>query len=835
MSPKTRYALLGSAVGVVFPVVATVLDLGLSGIPLSLRAFVQAQASEPLLWIIDAAPVVLGLFGARLGQTQLELDALQRGEHEQRLASEIERFFTLSPFPMAVLETDGGNFRSVNPGFTTLFGVSLQELENRTFYDLLEGLGEGVAPSDVADLKDGHELRRFETLTRSSTGERRLIRWTATAVPEEGTTYVMGRDITEERQAHDLLVQAKETAETTARLKNDFLANISHEIRTPMNGIIGMTGLALDSDLTPEQRAFLEAVDESARSLLDILIDILDFSKIQAGTLALRSAPFHLHKYLSDSLKTLAARAADKGIELVYDEAADVPHRLVGDGGRLRQVLVNLVDNAVKFTHEGEVSVRVTLERRDGDDVVLRFAVQDTGIGIDADLRDGIFAAFSQADASATRQFGGTGIGLAISSELASMLGGELQLESRAGEGSTFSFSAQFEAASAADLPGPEAGSPLTGRAVLIVDPNPTSRRVLGEYARRLGGDAVAVDGAEEALAEAVRADAAGAPFEIVLLAEGSDAAGAAELKRRIEALGSHDITRLGTIGTTVHVSDAFLAKPVFPSELVEALASRSARTRPVAAQPETPRARRREPWSVRVLLVEDNKVNQMLAVALLRKRGYTVSVADNGLEAVELVRRNPFDIVLMDVQMPVMDGFEATSAIRAWEVDRSGRLPIVAVTAHAMEGDRERCLQAGMDDYVSKPIDPEELEAAIARWTGDLPVFEPSRALELAHGDRGVLDSIAKLFLEQTPERLAAIQGALDSGDVHGLEQTAQTLEGAAVRLALPRLRDIAHRVALLSSKGDLERAEALVAELKEAVGTGTSAIRGAMDLDSA
>jgi CheY-like chemotaxis protein len=280
---------------------------------------------------------------------------------------------------------------------------------------------------------------------------------------------------------------------------------------------------------------------------------------------------------------------------------------------------------------------------------------------------------------------------------------------------------------------------------------------------------------------------------------------------------------------------DAVLSKPVFASEL--ARVSRSSdvlRSVKASGADDLPKPMRKA-GTVKILLVEDNKVNQMLAVSLLRKRGYDVTVADNGQEAVDLVTTEHFDVVLMDVQMPVMDGIEATAAIRAWEVDQGVRLPIIAVTAHAMEGDRQRCLDAGMDDYVSKPIDAAELEAAIVRWTGDMPVFERGRALDLARGDEGVLDSIVKLFLEQTPERLAAIHEALDAGDASGLERSAQTLEGAALRLAMPRLRDIAHRIAVLSGKGELRRAAELMAELDEAVGSGTFEVRRSMETDVA
>ena len=839
LTPTRSYALFGTAFGAVFPLVSTLLDMGLRDLGLSIPAFFEAQVTNPLLWIIDSAPVVLGLFAARMGQTQEELEALQKSVMEQRLGVEIDRFFTMSPFAMAIVDLQDGSFRRINPGFTRLFGYDRESLDGVKIFELLHRDDQPAAEDRGARARAGEALAGFESRLKRTSGEYRLVRWTTTPVPEDGVTYVLGQDVTEEREAHDMLVLAKDAAETASRTKSDFLANMSHEVRTPMNGIIGMTGLALDTELSQEQRTFVEAVDESARSLLDILSDILDFSKIQTGALSLRAAPFQLHKSLSDSLKTLASRAADKGVALVYDEADDVPPRLVGDAGRLRQVLVNLIGNAIKFTDEGEVVVRVAVDDRDGDAVTVRFSVHDTGIGIDDDLKDGIFAAFSQADTSSTRQFGGTGLGLAISAQLVEMMGGSLAVESVPGEGSTFSFSADFQVAEAKRDAGVDAGA-FADRSVLVVDENATRRRVLAEYVRRLGGTSVAVDSAKAALDEAHRATAAGKPFDLVLADTGLRPLDGAQLAERLaegEEHGTPEVILMGLVSERAgrRGSVGYLSKPVFPAELIAAHEYREGRGAGAAASEPAAPERKRQPWSLKLLLAEDNKVNQMLAVALLRKRGYDVSVADNGQQAVELVKRGDFDLVLMDVQMPKMDGFEATGVIREWEADAGKRLPIIAVTAHAMEGDRQRCLDAGMDDYVSKPIDPDELEAAIARWTGDPADFVPARALDLAEGDESVLESIVELFLEQTPERLAAIHRALDAGDALGMEQTAHTLEGAAVRLAMPRLRDVAHRIAVLSSRGELEQAAELMAVLEEAVGKGTAAVRGAMEPDAA
>ncbi|MGE0158088.1 MAG: response regulator [Gemmatimonadales bacterium] len=835
-APVPRYAAYGMGLGLVLPVVATLLEMGLAGLPMSIGGFLAAQATQPLLWIIDSTPLVLGLFAARLGRTQAEVESLQRAHLDHRLGVEIDRFFTLYPDALAILSLDDLSYRRINPGFTQLLGYDADDLRGVSALDLVVEDDREDARRRARRLRQGVGIEGYEVRMRHKSGVPRWTQWKAMPLQEDGVVYAIGRDVTEAKDAHDLLVAAKEAAEEASQAKADFLANMSHEIRTPMNGILGMTGLALDTDLTPEQREFIEAVDESARSLLEILTDILDFSKIQTGRLGLVPAAFDLEECLADAFKTLSRRAGDKGVDVIYEQAADMPRLLVGDDGRLRQVLVNLVGNAVKFTQRGEIVAKAWVEGRRDNAVTLGFSVRDTGIGITEKARNRIFAAFAQADTSATRQFGGTGLGLTIASEIVGMMGGRLSVESAVGEGSTFSFTVDLQASGADAVEGVPERSALEGRGVLVVDDNPTSAQVISRYLEGWGMRVATVGSYAAGLEEARRARSAGRSYHVVIADGGIDPTGAPAFALQLATGDAGDpnllwveskrAVRRGT--SPADASIAELVRPIFPNELRQALLRR-VRSLPfeVAARGAAAPLEEFGYRKVRVLLAEDNKVNQMLAVAILKKRGYDVSVADNGREAVDLVQRSEFDVVLMDVQMPEVDGFEATALIRAAEMETTRRLPIIAVTAHAMEGDRQRCLAAGMDDYVSKPIDPEKLEAAIVRWTGQLPDFEHSRALDLARGDETVLESVVKLFLEQTPERLEAIHRALDAADKESLEHTAHAMEDAAVTLAMPRLRDIAHRISVLGRRGQLAQAAELVRELDEVVGSGTSAVR--------
>jgi PAS domain S-box-containing protein len=984
-----RYIFWGLLVGIVFPVLGIWIEIVHRGLPLDFSSIFLVHFTQPLLWIIDAAPLVLGFMAGLAGREQQLALAIAQAKNEW------ESIFDSLSDPIFVCDHEGRIIRCnhavadrLNNQYINIVGKSLFEILSldpsigleqlrgtefpwfgRLYETLIFFLPEdNVEASDLIILHDITERKQaeieikrqkqyFESLVQNSPvaivvldNEEKIVSSnpaferlygyesaeiisanldaliTNPETRDEAARYtreVMNRAVHAigKRQRkdgslvdveifgvpviidgqksgalamyHDIsdIIHARQEAEQANRAKSEFLANMSHEIRTPMNGVIGMLDLALDTQLTAEQRDFLQTSLQSAEALLTLLNDILDFSKIEAGRLDLESVNFNLRTTVEDVASTLAVRAQEKGLEMVCLVHPDIKSNLRGDPGRLRQVLVNLVGNAVKFTHQGEVVIRAEPLEETGDRVKVRFSVQDTGIGVPRERQAAVFERFIQVDGSTTRQYGGTGLGLTISRQLVEMMGGQIGMDSEPGVGSTFWFEIPFEKQPRKEKPdtGPLTPGPLnlSQTRILVVDDNQTNRLVLEKCVQALGSRVDAVESGAKGIAVLQAAQRMGDPYHVLLLdmqmpiMDGEQTARGIKSDPALKQVKIIILTSMGLRGDAARLErlgcSGYLLKPVKQQMLFDAVVT-------VLNQKEGQSPgfitrhilKEKKKTGQRILLAEDNPINQKLAVILLQKAGFSVDAVETGAQVFEKSRNKSYSAVLMDVQMPDMDGFDATRLIRQRELQTGLHIPIIAMTAHAMQGDRERCLDAGMDDYLTKPLEPRVLFNALDRWIAprspnakrptterpqedhpseffladeEVGLFGEStpsasrgtqeaapvsstdspasllpadfeQALDRFSGDRDFMKELFLEFMAGLPNRLREIRAALNENDPNRLGRLAHNLKGVTLNFNAAPLAAAALAIEQLSTREELTDAPRLVDNLDAEAG---------------
>jgi PAS domain S-box-containing protein len=805
------------------------------------------------------------------------VDITKRKQAEEALRESEERYRTiLENIEDGYYECDlTGNFTFFNEPLCRMLGYPRDELKgmnNRQYTD--PEYSEKLYRVFSEVFKTGKPKKDFDWEVIRKDGIRRTGQVSVSLMKDSKGEPVgfrgIARDITERKRAEEELRRAKETtelakdelektnrqleaaieqasqmaltAEVANQAKSEFLANMSHEIRTPMNGIVGMTGLLLDTGLNSEQREYAETVRQCGDNLLTIINDILDFSKIEAGRMDMEKLDFDLRTTLEDMGDMMAMKAHEKGLEYLCVIEPEVPSLLQGDPGRLRQSLINLVGNGIKFTSKGEVAVCVSLREEREDQATLRFAIKDTGIGIPRDRIDSLFRPFTQVDASTTRKYGGTGLGLSISKRIAEMMGGRIGVESEEGKGSTFWFTAVFGKQPPVSEP-VEWVDHIKGIRILIVDDNETNRRALACQLKKWDCQWEEAPEAEMALRKLREASEKGDPFHIAILDMIMPGMNGEELGREIKkdpALSKTILVMMTSFGKRGDASrfekigfSAYLTKPIKHSHLYDCLkmvlkgklCSADNSKRRIITRHTVSEVQKQK---VRILLAEDNIVNQKVALKMLEKLGYRADAVANGLEAIKALETAPYDLVFMDVQMPEMDGLESTRKIRnPQSAIPNHEIPIIAMTAHALKGDMEKCLEAGMNDYLSKPVKADELSEMIARWVSSKEpnrtirveptpsdksiVFDREGALNRLGDDEALLKEILVLYLDDAPHQIEALKEALERGDSSTIRQQAHSLKGSSGNVGAVSMQEMALQMEKAGEKGDLKEATIL------------------------
>ena len=809
------------------------------------HAVTRRRHKDRRLIDVELFGVPIMVDGAQIGAVGLYHDLTHLKKAQAETESQKQYWETLvqnSPVAIVILDLDE-RVVSCNPAFEGLFGYACSDVIGRPI-DALITADNGERAEAAAYTEQAMRGETAHGIVRRRRKDGSTVDVELFGLPVR----VDGQRVGVVGMYHDIsdLVRARQVAEETDRAKSEFLANMSHEIRTPMNGVIGMLELALDTQLSDEQRDFLTAAHESAEALLTLLNDILDFSKIEAGRLELEEISFNLRTLVDGVAETLSHRAEAKALELACDIHDDCPVFVRGDPGRVRQILVNLVGNAIKFTDSGEVVIRVAKEAGSEDQPVVRFTVADTGIGIPHDHQATIFNRFVQVDGSTTRKYGGSGLGLAISRELVERMGGQVHVESESGKGSTFWFTLPFVQESAPVRAPLAAPHEMAGLRVLVVDDNATSRLIMTTTLMGLGCRVEGAASGPEALDTLRSAASGGTPFRVAFLDMQMPEMDGEETLRLIKQdphIGEVLVIILTSMGTRGDASRlqalgcaGYLLKPIRGFQVSEALAAVLGWTK----LPEELKAGRlvtrhtlTEQKDVHILLAEDNPINSKLAVALLARVGYTVDTVENGAQAVAAVRKDPYSLVLMDVQMPEMDGFEATQLIREMQAGGT-RTPIIALTAHAMKGDRERCLEAGMDDYISKPLQPEELYAAIERWTkssmrparveagaiqpagSEVGPMDWEKGLWYCGGDQALFTELVTQFVDNLEGEINELRAAVAAKDSPVFTRRAHGMKGIAATFGADPLAEIAKQLEALGFEGNLPAAPPLIDQVE-------------------